>query len=347
MACTVYHRKPCVFRTPFAILTFAEARTTLQVWPRALSAKADRFRAETHYAYDLTEGDRFLVDLPSLRRESRKLYTLPESGAILSDPPLVLEYLEMRNFRCFNNLLVPFDQHSALPGKWTCVVGLNGAGKSSVLEALCLALLGQPVIRELGGERLDRMRRKEGSKTYDAELRLWLREGRDRRYVELRIGETGRHGSDAVRDQPAAILDFWRSMRSKLRVAYGATRNLSAYLDTRNDHLSPELRRLMTVFDPLTQLASANVLLESGRGNRSVKQLLASLVERVFRDDLVPVMHRGRLVFRVENEPLEAIDLPDGFRSSLAWMADSARLGSKSFPTRPKVAIPQGLKVSS
>ncbi len=40
----------------------------------------------------------------------------------------------------------------------------------------------------------------------------------------------------------------------------------------------------------------------------------------------------GRIRFTVEEEPVEAIDLPDGFRSSVAWLADLCDIWCEKFP---------------
>lgn len=305
-------------------IAFTDQGDTLTVWPRILRRQTESFTADLDYVYDLTEGDSFLFELPSPDPRTRKLYVPSRHDDELPEPPMVLEYLELRNYRCFKKLLVPLSGPSLLPGQWTCVAGINGSGKSAVLEALCLALLGEPLIRELGSERLDRIRRKERGRSHDAEIRLWLREGRDRRYIELRLEDPDSlYRRDKSKAVSREMFEFWKDMRSRLFVGYGATRNLIAHPSDSFQYARSDLRRLMTIFDPLTQLASADVLVRSSRGQRVVKRLLANLVEQVFRkDELVSVVKGDQISFIVEDEPLEAIDLPDGFRSFTAWMAD-------------------------
>ncbi len=317
---------------------------SVTVWPRVLKKSADQFRPDLSYARDLTEGDSFIVEHSSRRQEPRKLYVPAEHGATIPEPPVILEYLELRNFRCFERLLIPLDQPSGLPGHWTCIVGINGAGKSSILEALCLSLLGQPTIIELGGVRLDRMRRKVDEERFDAQLRLWLRDGDERHYLELRIDDLASKSRSPSVEMPEETLKYWHRLRSKLLGAYGATRNLADYRDTRHINLSADLRRLMTMFDPLSQLATTDVLLESQKGNDVVYELLASLVERVFGDEIQVVRRDGKLEFQLEEATVDALNLPDGYRSSIAWLADICATWVEKNPDAASQADPAAIE---
>ncbi len=321
-------------------LTFGRSGSVVQVWPRLLDEARNNFHIDHDYALDLADGDSFQISLPKADHSVQKLYTPAAYEKGSPEPPLVIEYLELRNFRCFEKLLVPFDHPSSLPGSWTCVVGINGAGKSSVLEALILGLMGKPTILQLGGGRLERMRRREGSTLHDAEIRLWLREGEKRRFLELKLDDSdfsGRNVSGAI---PWEMDQFWQSMSDRLLVAYGATRNLAGTFEDRNSHITPDLRRLMTVFDPLTQLTSANTMLESGRRSKVFRTLLTNMVLRVFRDELKPVEIGGRVLFQGQGERQEALNLPDGFRSSIAWMADLCATWEEKNPQQAKSGDP-------
>ena len=325
-------------------LTFGRSGSEIQIWPRVLDREANQFHIDQNYARDLSEGDSFQISLPKADRGVQKLYTPAAYEKGTPEPPLVIEYMELRNFRCFEKLLVPFDQPSSLPGSWTCVVGINGAGKSSVLEALILALLGKPAILQLGGGRLERMRRLEGSQLHDAEIRLWLREGEKRRFLELQLDDSDFSGSQRSGAIPWEMDQFWQSMSERLLVAYGATRNLASTFEDRNSHITPDLRRLMTVFDPLTQLTSANTLLESGRRSKVFRTLLTNMVLRVFRDELKPLEIGGRVLFQGKGERQEALNLPDGFRSSIAWMADLCATWEEKNPQKAKSGDPSQIE---
>lgn len=264
---------------------------------------------------------------------------LPETkGRQPGEPSPVPQYLEITNFRCFERLVVALDEASSLPGRWTCIVGVNGSGKTTVLEALCLTLIGQSKIRELGGERLNGMRRIENGRPRDACLRLWLREGSVRHYVEVTLDEKSRLGSSA--ETAASMQEFWEKMGSKFLVAYGATRNLVGREESGTRHLSPELRAVLTLFEPLTQLPSAEALFRSERGEEVAKKLLVRLLNQVLAGELEAVLKTGKLQFVVENEPLKASDLADGFRSTVAWLADLCAAWAEKEPGQAKSGDP-------
>src|SRR5262249_53315837 len=127
-------------------------------------------------------------------------------------------------------------QPGSLPGQWTCLAGVNGSGKSSILQALSLALLGDPLYRELGGDRLDRMRRLRRGRRDDAIVRAWLEHDNHRYYVEIVIKTNENVKTIFGSQPPASMRTFWKWMRSRVVVAYGATRNLSEGLSYYTSH---------------------------------------------------------------------------------------------------------------
>jgi predicted MPP superfamily phosphohydrolase len=245
-----------------------------------------------------------------------------------------IDRLELNNFRNFERLAIDFDCESSLPGSWTCLVGVNGSGKSSILQALCLTLLGEPHVLELGGDRLERMRRHVDGVSQNSEIRAWLTLGGKRQYVELKIlgkDTPPKSTSDRYR---RTILKAWKMMQDRLVLAYGATRNLSDYRETRHSNLSPDIRRVMTLFDPLTQIASAEVLMAEHLSAKStVLRLFGSLLPKVFGEGLGVKSDGGRVLFTFRGEPVDALDLPDGFRSSVAWLIDLCAAWSEKFPS--------------
>lgn len=71
--------------------------------------------------------------------------------AIGAEEPIYIESLRLENFGCFEHLDLHFNRPSSLEGRWTCIAGINGSGKSTILQALGVALLGNPLALELGG----------------------------------------------------------------------------------------------------------------------------------------------------------------------------------------------------
>jgi AAA domain, putative AbiEii toxin, Type IV TA system len=252
-------------------------------------------------------------------------------GAAKPDPGLIVERLEVFDMRGLSELAVGFDPESKLPGRWTCLAGINGAGKSSVLQALCLALLGEPLLRELGGERLERLRRLSHNERRIAQIGAWVREGHKRYYLEVKLRGHRIYPSDAEEDLSRRMRRNWEELRNRVIVSYGATRNLSDYEDPRHLSLSPDVRRQITLFDPLAQIASAETLLSARPKDVVLHRLFEAIVERIFGDTLHVVIDRGKVRFVTERERIEAFDLPDGFRSLVAWIADLCAVWCEKF----------------
>lgn len=269
------------------------------------------------------------------RRAPRTSNRTTKPSVASSDISLRVERIELKNFRNFERLTLDFNRESSLPGYWTCLAGMNGAGKSSILQALCLILLGEPVVLELGGERLERMQRLVNGARQHAEVRAWLNQGGRQRYVELKLGDMFKHTKAELDGSREEMLSLWKKMRAGVLLAYGATRNLSDYQETRYLNLSADVRRVMTLFDPLTQIASAEVLLkEHSLAKTHILRLFKPLLEKVFGEELGIRVKNGRALFTFGGEPIDALDLPDGFRSSVAWLVDLCAVWSEKAPRK-------------
>ncbi|MCP4686454.1 MAG: AAA family ATPase, partial [Desulfobacterales bacterium] len=206
------------------------------------------------------------------------------------------------------------------------------AGKSSILQAVCLALLGYKAAQELGVELLNRMRRRADGRTRNAKIGVWLEEGEKTHFVELMLTEDGTAAAGGSGMYDREMRKSWDEMKKKVILSYGATRNLTLRRDRRHENLSSRVRRQITLFDPLAQLASAEALMLEHSENGPFLNLFQELLRRVFEREIGFDIMGGRIRFTVEEEPVEAIDLPDGFRSSVAWLADLCDIWCKKFP---------------
>jgi predicted ATPase len=261
--------------------------------------------------------------------------------------PAYVESLRLKDFRCFDHLELRFDRPSSLEGRWTCIAGINGAGKSSVLQALGLVLLGYPLALELGGERLKRMRRLDDPvNRMRAEVEVVLKTKSDPMAPlrldidEERIVAFGVPSFSAPSPTPS-----WDRLRHVAIAGYGATRNLSPRVDSGNDNLSPDVRRQITLFDPLSQLAGAEVLLGRQSAGSPFVEIFQSLVRQVFGTELQIAGDFFGIRFSVADKDIvEAIDLPDGFRSAAAWIADLCAFWCEKAPDLAANANPADIQ---
>ncbi|WP_437925716.1 sister chromatid cohesion protein PDS5 [Sorangium sp. So ce291] len=238
--------------------------------------------------------------------------------------PVLVESLTIRDFKNIDELTLGFIDESALEGQWTCIAGVNGAGKSAVLQALALVLLGDKLATDVGSEWLKRMRRRDSERVGDARIVATIRQGDIISNIAVVIGENGIDKHETAQLDGDAMRAFW-SERAKhhLLVGYGAGRNLSEAPAIEDDRQNPDVRRLMTLFDPLCRLASTEVLLNQRNEHGPVLTLLRRLLAVVLEGTGISVAaDSSTLRFSVDSTAVPATDLPDGFRATIAWLAD-------------------------
>lgn len=293
------------------------------------------FVAGTWSGYGPPDRNRFQVartrqarQIRAVQRFERTFEDLSEFGRILRSVGrqdsgfLAVERLEIRNFKNIENLDLDFTRPSSLSGCWTCIAGINGSGKSSILQALCLVLLGEKMVPQLGGERIKRMIRRADDQRLEAEISAVVRDGTERRTLYLPLSEQGIDSKLYSHPEYSGMLELWDRLQHQLLVSYGASRNLSDFRDTRNSDRDRKVQRQMTLFDSLTQVASVEVLLDGGPQMSGPLHTLKKLLSVVLTQDLLPGSQPDRMTFDQDGTEVEALDLPDGFRSTVAWLGD-------------------------
>lgn len=296
--------------------------------PRELWALTDKKQIRVDDDLDL---DKLEVRISEILDEQKlSSFTAPRGEVSARD--IQIDWLSIKNFRGFRSIDIDFTPESTLSGNWTCVSGINGAGKSTILQAIALLLLGPKNVMELGFRRLSAMQRKGGGGNLeeyfleDTHLRAGVRLFGKSKTLELVID---RQGPKLEFDKPSQSA----GLEGLLFLAYGASRNLSDSLD-RHDDLSEETQGVISLFDPMAQLGSARALFDGdfGRAKKanhqleSSRKLFQNILELVF-DDAVSVnsvsdTKTNSMKFLSGKSLIEVFDLPDGYRSTAAWMAD-------------------------
>ncbi len=287
---------------------------------------------------------------------------------LLQNP--ILERIEIKNFKGIQELAIDFTHPSELGGQWTCIFGINGAGKSSVLQAISLVLLGDEGARDAGIDQLRRMCRRESDQLsvaaafalggkeavadlirgaqHDAEIHATVRIAEEQRKLSLYISKE--HG---IHDDPyRARLEefdkmraFWRQRaKDHVLLAYGPGRNLSERFNTKPNE-SVEYLRQVTLFDPLAHIASAEALLRDESHVKRIYPLLRQLLTRILHETPITLdPDRAALRFKMGNARLEPTDLPDGFRATIAWLADLCATWVEKSPDAAKENVPSAIR---
>lgn len=278
----------------------------------------------------------------------------------------------LKNVKGFSDLDIRFGRDGVSRGAgyagWNVLTGGNGSGKTSILKAISLALVGPEIARAL-----------------QPSLAGWITEGEQRATIAVQIVagdgdtfETGRRplgpfyaelllerrgndvvvspGRDLVKGKRSAINGPWSPGQGVwFATAYGPFRRLYG--------TSPDAMRLMsspgrpprfaTLFkEDATLVESQNWLQElqfkALESRTREMALLADVLELLNADFLRHGLKAERVdsdglwLRNMDGVSLVLADMSDGYRSSLALLIDIARHLSIAYPDRPLVARENG-----
>jgi len=220
-----------------------------------------------------------------------------------------IDEISIRNFKAIERLDLTCTSTGPGGTPWLMLLGVNASGKSSVLQAVALALAGKEHRREL---RLD------GSG--------FVRHGADRGHVELKL---------SGRVEPLR-LEFGRGLRSfggsanevnTPVLGYGATRLLPSRQLPRPERA--DLVRIKGLFDPFVPLVDARRWL--GHVGRDEFDYTALAIRDILAHDL-PTPDEARLIpsaggklgfkVRIYGEDVSLDDLSDGYQSLIGLTVD-------------------------
>ena len=248
-----------------------------------------------------------------VRQIEARLLGLGTAPSFVAEAPTQILQAEISNFRCFEHIELDFSLPSTLAGEWTCVAGINGSGKSTLLQALALLLMGPRHAQELGGKRLAAMRRQTANgDVRNATLRAKVRHLGEEFRLETVLTADGLDSSS--RESP-----FWKHVSDLLIKGYGPGRNLSETPD-RYEDLSAIVQSHISLFDPMARMREAGVLLRDR--DWQAKGIFRRVIQEVFGEEFDVEVLDSSVLFKLDGSPLRALELPDGFRSSVAWIAD-------------------------
>ena len=200
-------------------------------------------------------------------------------------------------------------------------------GRPAHRQKLHLVLSGlRHLARELGARGLAKSRRRVGDSSYNSRLTLTLDDGGTDRTLRMVIPVDGVARIDArPHQEQAEMRSLWKRLQRQVIVAYGASRNLSDREESRYNKVAQQVQRQMTLFDPMAQVAGVDVVIRKTENQPDILLTLVALLGSLFEEEGITV-HTGSgdspLVFTQRESEVDATELPDGYRSSVAWLAD-------------------------
>jgi uncharacterized protein (TIGR02646 family) len=265
-----------------------------------------------------------LTDIGTERRTASGRVKKALDDDVLSTP--YIERISIWNFRGIDRLdltvikpdpheadTTPDDPHVTAGAPWFMLIGENGRGKSSILQAIAMALSKR---REFASLRLDE--------------RQFLKNGKDRGNVTVRL--TGH-------SQPISLVLGTRSIRFDQKkadgmafAAYGATRLLPRG-KTPILLVRTPTANLFNPFIPLTDADRWLTSLSPDRFDYAIRALkdLLTIDRRQVRFDVRPTRKGKRVMITLDNQQLSLDQLSDGYKSVIALTVDIIRRLSPHF----------------
>jgi uncharacterized protein (TIGR02646 family) len=233
-----------------------------------------------------------------------------------------IEWIEIENFKAIERIKLTFPTPSEDPNRdrepWLMILGENGTGKSSILQAVALALMGEKHSGELGLDAATFVRR--AARRGGGRVRVKLNNVPDP--VEVRFRRSSSRFE--YRTAPKVFL-----------LGYGATRLLSSSREP--NELTPRRISIENLFDPRAPLADVESWLMD---RKTVSDAQFDVVGAALKDLLL--LDDGDSFARADDGVVALLDgqppvplrhLSDGFQSVVALCGDVMKSLLDGFPT--------------
>jgi uncharacterized protein (TIGR02646 family) len=300
----------------------------------------EQFKDAGWVAPDRSVSDRAIAEAKVSHRRFQKQgaqYSLKnESGReVYRSQRRLIEHIDITNIKSIRHVAISIGESGDAGTPWLMLLGENGVGKSSVLQAVAIAIMGPEYFADLisrhGISPSDFLRYRCKKARIAVKLTSF-----ERPHTVVFDGETvtflsptGRRSTLKVgKNGPVVDGDEWDGQAMLL--AYGATRLLPRRAASKG---KKQFVRVANLFDPFVPLADANaVLLAATPGNfgamaLALKDLLALPDEAEFTcvdKDVVVKLHGSKIPLR---------HLSDGYQSVVALVMDILEVGQRLWKT--------------
>lgn len=266
------------------------------------------------YAGAVTQAvQRLLSDLgredlmlsPGPRRSRAVVGDLVRRGEAREVEPVAIEAIDIENFRGVAALRVDFPAFPSKGAPWTMLLGENGHGKTSVLQAIAIALMGEAERTRLNLQADELIHQEADS----CAITIHLIDGRPRRLSMAR--HSGRWTVEGD-DTPAAL------------AAYGASRIPPIRRTAALPRISRKRPRIQSLFDPHARLTPLRAW-ATGLDRESFNYAARTLTSVTLEHDAHLEVEGEEIMLKRTRGSIPLDQLSDGYRATMVLAADVLR----------------------
>jgi AAA domain, putative AbiEii toxin, Type IV TA system/AAA domain len=251
-----------------------------------------------------------------------------------------IKIIKLLNIRCFDDIVIDFNDKTGNPQKFTLILGENGAGKSTILKAIAITLTGPHIIPIL-----------------IPDGRQWVREGKNFGSITATIMKSS-DDPDIGFESIIITLRFFKEDRTVewnsnpyrfpekgwLAAAYGPYRvppTLTERKEFYDRSEDPRVVNVINLFNPRSTIISIDSWLkeldyERYRQNTPGYTVLIDAIDKLFPPDskiqFSNINKEGLAMFNTPYGETSLDGLSDGYRSMLIWISHLLKSMMIAFP---------------
>lgn len=212
-----------------------------------------------------------------------------------------IEYFEIQNFKGIEYINIDFRSIKGENAPWMMILGENGFGKTSILQAISIALMGESKREEVTKGYIGNfVNYNEGTAT----IRIGLSGTKEP--IELIFNKQGDYLGSKKYKKPLVLI-----------LAYGATRLLPI---NSNEYFGEKWARVENLFNPFIPMVDVRNYLNTL--SNSEFEIVVAAIEELFFENVQISRNNNEIYFQFTNEILTIDNLSDGYKTTIALATD-------------------------
>ncbi|AMW99771.1 AAA family ATPase [Rummeliibacillus stabekisii] len=215
-----------------------------------------------------------------------------------------IESVEINNFKGLKDIKIDFNLSQSKDAPWLVLLGENGVGKSSILQAISIGLMGEEKRKEIIKNRASDYVNNQQNKGF---IKINLTGMIDPIQIEFSKYSHNFSGNNHI--EPKVLI-----------LSYGSTRLLPN--EVRSDNFKPSWARVENLFNPFQSLIDAESYLTWLHKEDFEK--VKNAIENIFLEkvEIIKIETTKEIKFKFADSIVKLNDLSDGYKTIIALATD-------------------------